>query len=204
MEKTSIEYEKTINIKQKKGKSVNTKKTSRVKELRDKLEMTQVEFAEELNRDFQMISQIERGKIGLYLPFAIDISKRFNVSLDWLYELSDDTKDPASEIINNLKEIFNIDFAEKTITVDDNLFKLIEELSSAYKIKNQQSMPDEPFKLWIEAIKKRYNEATGSFYISKYHITSLDEALGIEIPSHITGKEFANKQDQDYNIDQDA
>lgn len=158
MDKNNSEEQKNINTEKKRGKTSNSANTTRIKELRDKLGLTQQDFANELNRDFQMISHIERGTKGLTLPFAIEISKKFGVSLDWLYELSDDTGDYASNIIDDLRKVFKLDFEKKTITIDNELSKFLEKLNSAYKTKSEQNMPDEAFNAWIDKIKKDYNE----------------------------------------------
>ena len=84
MEINTSEISKNNNQQGKRGKTPNSANTSRIKELRDKEGLTQEEFANRLNRDFQMISHIERGTKPLYLPFAIEICKEFNVSLERL------------------------------------------------------------------------------------------------------------------------
>lgn len=172
-------------------KPSNSVKTSRIKQLREKLKMTQEEFAEKLDLDSQTISLMERNQKGLNINTAINISKEFNVSLDWLYELSDDTKDSATNILLNLRNIFNFNWSEKRIEVDGNLSTFLEEISNAYKIKADTNIPDEPFNLWIEEIKRRYNEKSQEksnhkifYYLktsSEYFKEDIDKNLGDKI-----------------------
>lgn len=158
MEINTSEISKNNNQQGKRGRTSNSANTSRVKELRNKLGLTQAAFAERLNRDSQMISHIERGTKPLYLPFAIEICKEFNVSLDWLYELSDEKSDPASNVIVNLQNILNFDFEKRTITIGRELADFLKRVSDAYNTKRDKNIPDDAFEYWIEGIKKEYNE----------------------------------------------
>jgi len=139
------------------SKDSNSIYTSRVKKLRESQQLTQEKFAEEIDISSQTVSLMERKQKGLNLHTAITIKQKYDVSLDWLYELSDDTKDSASNILVALKDIFDINLAEKRIKINENLAIFLEEISKAYKIKQDTNMPDEPFNLWIEEIKRRYN-----------------------------------------------
>lgn len=184
-----VEENEIMDTRHKRGKSSNSANTSRIKELREKLGLTQQEFADQLNRDFQMISHIERGTKGLYLPLAIEISKQFNVSLDWLYGLSDDTKDNASDIIDKLKNVFDIDLISKKISIDLELAEFIKKLSQAYKTREKQGMPDEAFKYWVEGIKNEYNEITKDVTREKplriiYRIQMDDESINEDTPNN--------------------
>lgn len=158
-------------------KPSNSVETTRIKELREKLNLTQAEFAEKLDIDAQTVSLMERQKNGLNINTAIKISNTFDVSLDWLYALSDDTKDSASNILLNLRDIFNFNWAEKRIEIDIHLASFLEEISNAYKIKQDTNMPDEPFNLWIDAIKIRYNEKSKEKSNSKifYYLKTSNE-----------------------------
>lgn len=175
MNKNNSDDTKTVALPKKRGKVSNSVNTSRVKELRDKLGLTQVQFADELGRDFQMISHIERGTKGLSLPFAIEISKKFGVTLDWLYGLSDEKGDYASNIMADLKKVLTFDFEKRTITIDEDLSKFLEKLENAYSIKREQNMPDEAFNAWIDKIKSDYNE-----------IVSKPKTFSTGIPTHGT------------------
>lgn len=132
--------------------------TSRTIILREKEGLTQSEFAEKINVSAVLISDIERKKKKLSLQNAVEINKVFNVSLDWLYELTEDTRDTASNIIDNMSNAFKIDFKEKTILIDDDLGDFLEKIFEAYETKKEKNIPDEALKYWIDGIKKEYNE----------------------------------------------
>lgn len=132
--------------------------TNRTIILREKEGLTQSEFAEKINVSAVLISDIERKKKKLSLQNAVEINKVFNVSLDWLYELTEDTRDTASNIIDNMSNAFKIDFKEKTILIDDDLGDFLEKIFDAYEIKKEKNLPDEALKYWIDGIKKEYNE----------------------------------------------
>ena len=132
--------------------------TDRIRLLREKLELTQEQFADKIGVSTVLIFDIERKKKKLSLSNAVEMRRLFNVSLDWLYELSDDTSEPASNIIDDLRQVFNIDFKNKTILVDENLAEFLDKLFDAYKTKEEKNIPDEGFKYWLDGLKKDYNE----------------------------------------------
>lgn len=165
-------------------KTMNTKDnnigyTDRLPILRKKENLTQEQFAEKINVSAVLVSDMERQKKKLTLPNAIEIAKQFNVSLDWLYGLTDDTGDSVSNIIIALKDIFDIDFERKCIKVEENLFNFIEEMSNAYRIKSKKAnnVSDKAFEYWLEGIKKSYNEKTKSDNVKYYHLQSNEEYL---------------------------
>lgn len=152
--------------------------TDRIRLLREKLELTQEQFADKIGVSTVLISDIERKKKKLSLSNAIEIRRLFNVSLDWLYELSDDTNDTASNIIDDLRQVFNIDFKNRTISVDENLAEFLDKLFDAYKTKKEKNIPDDGFKYWVDGLKKDYNEKlkspTGRI-TKKYKLQDYDE-----------------------------
>lgn len=56
----------------------------RIKEIRNKNNITQVELAELLNTSQSTISAYESGKTLILTAFAVQICKKYKVSLDWL------------------------------------------------------------------------------------------------------------------------
>lgn len=151
--------------------------TDRLPILRERESLTQEKLAERINVSTSLVTGIENHKKKLTLPTAIEIAQKFKVSLDWLYGLTEDTGDCASDRIIALKELFDIDFEKKCIKVEDNLFTFIEQLSNAYKIKARKSnnVSDEAFKYWIEGIKKAYDEKTKSDKFHYYQLQSTEE-----------------------------
>lgn len=162
--------------------------TDRIRLLREKLELTQEQFADKIGVSTVLISDIERKKKKLSLSNAIEIRRLFNVSLDWLYELSDDTNDTASNIIDDLRQVFNIDFKNRTISVDENLSEFLDKLFDAYKTKEEKNIPDDGFKYWVDGLKKDYNEKLKSptgktikkYYLRDYHEYKLEHAAYID------------------------
>ena len=141
-------------------KDSNIGYTYRLQELRKRENLTQEELAEKIDVSAPLITSIERQVKKLSLRNAMLIAKEFNVSLDWLYGLSDDTKDNASNVLATLQDIFDIDLEKKYIRVDENLANFLKSLSTAYKTKSRKeyNIPEEAFNYWIEGIKKTYNE----------------------------------------------
>lgn len=137
--------------------------TDRVEVLRKKEKLKQEDFAEKIGVSTVLISEIERKNKRLSLKNAIEIRKQFNVSLDWIYGLSDDTRDFASNILVDLKDIFDIDFEKKMLTIDDDLSDFLVKITKAYKTREEQGMPDEAFKYWIDGIKNEYNQKLESY-----------------------------------------
>ena len=154
--------------------------TYRLQELRKRENLTQEELAEKIDVSAPLITSMERQVKKLSLRNAMLIAKKFNVSLDWLYGLSDDTKDSASNILATLKDIFDINLEKKYIKVDKNLATYLEELSKAYKTKSSKdyNLPDEAFNYWVEGIKKKYNENPKSGEKTLYYLQSKEEYLG--------------------------
>lgn len=57
---------------------------SKIKELRTSLRLTQAEFAESVNTTQAALSGYERGDRTPSLDILYSISRKFNVSVDWL------------------------------------------------------------------------------------------------------------------------
>ena len=57
----------------------------RVRELRERLGMTQEKFAESIGISTNTISRIEREQISLTSDVALKIADTHDVSLDWLF-----------------------------------------------------------------------------------------------------------------------
>lgn len=152
--------------------------TDRVAILREKENLTQSQFAEKIGISAVLVSEIERKNKRLSLRNAIEISKMFSVSLDWLYELSNDTKDPAGIVVDNLTSVFAVDLANKTISIEKELAEFLEKLCDAYKTKAEKNIPEEGFRFWIDGLKSEYNEKIkGSKETSyeKYYLQSSEE-----------------------------
>lgn len=161
-------------------KDSNIGYTYRLQELRKRENLTQEELAEKIDVSAPLVTSMETQKKKLSLRNAMLIAKQFNVSLDWLYGLSDDTKDSASNILATLKDIFDINLEQKYIRIDENLAKFLEGLSKAYKTKSSKeyNLPEEAFNYWVEGLKKTYNENPKGKEKIVYYLQSTDEYLG--------------------------
>lgn len=68
----------------------------RIKELRKKNNLSQKEFSDKIGIDNSQLSKIERGILTPTISQVIDISNKFNVSIDWL--LKNEGKNGANVI----------------------------------------------------------------------------------------------------------
>lgn len=159
----------------------------RVKSLRKKGNFTQQKFAEMLEVTTGVVTGIENGNKNLSLEVALKLNKLFHVSLDWLYGLNNKTGDKASDILFNIKNVFDINLADKSILIDKYLAALIEKMHRAYITKNELNLTDEVFSYMLEGIKKEYNDIVEETkdepkeYI-QYYLQTFDEKI-IEIMS---------------------
>lgn len=80
--------------------------STRIKELRTSKELTQKELAEALNISTVSVSSYETGAKTPSLDMLINISQKYNVSLDWLCGLSD--KMTLDRHITTYKELFQL------------------------------------------------------------------------------------------------
>ena len=67
----------------------------RMKELRDQKGFTQARLAQEIGTSQQTISRIEAGKSLIPMDLAINASKYFNVSVDYLLGLTEERHNQA-------------------------------------------------------------------------------------------------------------
>lgn len=159
-------------------KDINSAYTYRLPILRKRENLTQEKFAEKIGVSAPLVTSMETQKKKLSLRIAMLIAKQFNVSLDWLYGLSDDTKDSASNILASLKDIFDIDLEKKCIHIDKNLSDFLESLSRAYRTRKEGILPEEAFNYWIDGAKKTYNENPKSDKKTLYYLQSQEEYEG--------------------------
>lgn len=80
--------------------------SSRIKELRTGLNLTQSQFADSLNISTVSISSYETGAKTPSLDMIINIARKYNISLDWLCGLSDIKS--LSHNIDTYSDLFKI------------------------------------------------------------------------------------------------
>lgn len=102
----------------------------KIKELRKLNKMTQIEFSNEINIDNSQLSKIEQGKLMPTLSQLMEISSKFNRSLDWL----------VNNDLTNLAPIVDqqptYSFQPTVVTVDshnaDNIVLVPQKLKAGY------------------------------------------------------------------------
>lgn len=63
---------------------------NKIKELREQLNLTQIEFARELDVSRQTVISLENGKYNPSLPLAYKISKVFNKTIEEIFIFEED------------------------------------------------------------------------------------------------------------------
>lgn len=156
--------------------------TNRLKLLREENGITQVQLAEMLGITPVSVSQIESKNKRLTLKLAKQLYDIFHVSLEWLYELTDDRTDVVSVLVDNLNNVFRMNYKEKSISINIELGEFIDKLNEAYQLKEEKDIPDEAFKYWIDGLKKEYNEKLHDInnnrcLLKKYYLQDYDEHI---------------------------
>lgn len=154
--------------------------STRLKELRNELKLTQKQFAEKIGFTQATLSAYENNPKSPSLDIIMDIATKCNVSLDWLCGLSDKKSssneiETYSEIIEFLLKIkekddcFDVELFEKIICRGgfDELIqgisfgnrKISEFFDDWMKILNADGLfdDDELYALWKEKTLKKYN-----------------------------------------------
>jgi transcriptional regulator with XRE-family HTH domain len=154
------------------SKRITTLNTTRLPLLRQRdNNISKAEFAEKHGITNTLVSKIECGEKGLSLDLAVKLSDSYHVSLDWLYNRSDETKDKATSILMDLRNIFKIAFSTKvyeskngvasnkysTLSIDKHLSQFLMEIEEAEKVMSEGKMPENIYCLWVEDIKQKYN-----------------------------------------------
>lgn len=82
-------------------------KTERIKSVRNRFNLTQQKFAEEIDVSLDTIKAIELNEDKLSLDVALRIAKRFNVSLDYLFNITDFMNEDEILIDRAFQAVFN-------------------------------------------------------------------------------------------------
>lgn len=96
---------------------------SRLKELRESLEMSQTVFADSIELNQQTYSLYERGK-RTPADVVVKIAEKYNISTDWLLGISNNPKDNLP--LNTCSDIFKILLklaALNGVWIDDGFYK---------------------------------------------------------------------------------
>lgn len=139
----------------------------RLKKIRG--EKTQERFSADTKIEFETYRKIEQKSIVLSIENALKISKACNVSLDYIYGMSDDINKEISSINTAIRNIIGIkenivqerNFDNElmyTSTLDISLNECLHQLLiDIGKIKTT-NLPEDKEKQAIEALELKYNE----------------------------------------------
>lgn len=121
---------------------------------------SQKEFAESLGITHQTISAYELGKAQPSLTVLIDISKKTNVSMDWLCGLDSNTAFKTVNPVKGLDPIKSFDTLGDVFAFFLSLFS-VSEFSIKTKSDNKENDSDNSQNNWIELMlyhfENRYN-----------------------------------------------
>ena len=145
----------------------------KLKEIRNDNKMTQKEFSDFVGISQQTLSGYENGKMFPSLEVVKDISQKCNVSCDWLLGISNQKNikrgfETYSDIITVLISLiytvycefrivsesdpyFDFDIDLETLVIkDDNIQKFMKEWKAIYKLKEDGTINDDLYSLWIK------------------------------------------------------
>ena len=140
----------------------------RIQQIRkDIAKLSTEKFAELLDRAPKSIIGYEQGQTLIPVEQAAIISKNYNVSLDWLYGVTDEMNDDAGKMLSALcNYIENKEFngLDPQIRIDSAVYKFISDMSEAKAFKQWKNLPENAYNAWVENIKdtfrKNYNKET--------------------------------------------
>ena len=128
----------------------------RLRSLRENLGMTQMQFSEHIGIRQQTLSGYENGRMKPPLDVAVEISERYDVSLDWLWELSD-RKSQSSDFCSYADileiSIYNngrYESGNKVIDIGDSIIqKFLYEWSELLGLYHNGTISRHLYELWI-------------------------------------------------------
>lgn len=153
---------------------------TRIKELRESLQMTQTKFSKYIGIKQQTLSGYERGIMKPPLDVTKEIAEKCHVSIDWLCGLSDkktyndeiETYGDAIRSLLKIEKAFDITLSYDWIklksfqTMDcvasinfgnDKMQNFIKEWKKMKQVHDDSTIDDEVYNLWIEKILKKYD-----------------------------------------------
>ena len=148
------------------GGEESTEIKNRMKELREKLGLTQEKFADGLGYTPGLIGQIERSKRTLTLEVAMKVCDTFSCSLDWLYMRKEDRDDTAGNILQALRKYFNIGVSRElanteslTVEVEDRLMEFLLNLFKFDKLADESGLSEDVRERTVNEYKQKFNDA---------------------------------------------
>lgn len=155
--------------------------SSRIKELRTSMNLTQKEFAELINVSTVSVSSYETEAKSPSLDMVINIATKCNVSIDWLCGLSNSkylatsitTYDELFRLFINILEIRysefdtipiidTVDTANEAVILtlhgDPNIQQFFTEWCKVFELHCSNTIDDELYNLWIEKELAKYKD----------------------------------------------
>ena len=169
-------------------------KTERIKSVRNRFNLTQQKFAEEIDVSLDTIKAIELNEDKLSLDVALRIAKRFNVSLDYLFNITDFMNEDEILIDRAFESIFDVSLIHKedyididgkmystdilSLIADDYLIQFLYESKRLEKKKNNNEISQDEYDFKMEYLKDKYYQALNKNVSepSKHYLINADFA----------------------------
>lgn len=153
-------------------------KTERIKSVRNRFNLTQQKFADEIDVSLDTIKAIELNEDKLSLDVALRIARRFNVSLDYLFNINDFMNEEEIMIDKAFQSIFKVSLIHKedyididgkiyntdilSLIADDYLIQFLYEIKRLEEKKNKNEISSDEYDFKIEYLKDKYYQAVKS------------------------------------------
>ena len=178
--------EKKVNV-DSTNHSVKEVSRNRVRYLRKYLELSVGEFLDKIDGfSDETLQSIEKGNCGLTLDKALKISKKYNVSLDYLFGISDYMNEQQIKSEIAFEQVFNIQFPladneeDPLLVVNFSINEYLLEYFHHKKLLEQKKdngeISQEAFSFELGQLKEKYAKLflSPSYKQVKYNCTKID------------------------------
>ena len=142
----------------------------RLKELRNKLGVTQEEFANSIGISKTAISNIDNGKNLMSIEVALAVAEKYPMYLDWFYKRTDNE---SSGNLDDFLSVFKVGqrsvFIEGKNASYESTFLTVQlssvtrdyllKLNEIEKINKEKDLPKDAYNAWRESVKMEYQKA---------------------------------------------
>lgn len=149
--------------------------SERVKSVRNRFGLTQKDFADKIEISLDTIKAIELKADKLSLDVALRIAKTFNVSLDYLFNITDFMNEDEILINKAFESIFDVSLIHKedyididgkmyntdilSLVADDYLIQFLYESKRLEEKKNNNEINQDEYDFKIEYLKDKYYQS---------------------------------------------
>lgn len=149
--------------------------SERVKSVRNRFGLTQKDFAEKIEISLDAIKAIELKDNKLSFDIALRIAKTFNVSLDYLFNITDFMNEDEILIDRAFESIFDVSLIHKedyididgkmyntdilSLVTDDYLIQFLYESKRLEEKKNNNEINQDEYDFKIEYLKDKYYQS---------------------------------------------